>query len=82
MIMKRNVQLGSYLTTIEHILWIIDEFVILNGISNPKTYMGENTLKVNYFSFLKKWRITNIMLHSKLKSWWHLLTILNTKINK
>jgi hypothetical protein len=53
MIMKRNVQLGSYLMTIENILWIIDEFAISNGISNPKTDMGENTLKVNHFSFLK-----------------------------
>ncbi len=51
MIMKKNVQLGSYLTTIENILWLIDEFAILNGISNSKTYMGENTLKVNHFSF-------------------------------
>ncbi len=67
MIMKRNVQLGSYLTTIENILWIIDEFAILNGISNPKTYMGENILKVNHFS---------------LKYWWDPLTILNTKISK
>jgi hypothetical protein len=51
MIMKINVQLGSYLTTIENILWIIHEFSFLNGISNPKTYMGENTLKVNHFHF-------------------------------
>ncbi len=82
MIMKRNVQLGSYLTTIENILWIIDEFAILNGISNPKTYMGENILKVNHFSFFLKWCIINIMIHSKLKYWWDPLTILNTKISK
>ncbi len=54
MIMKRNVQLGSYLTTLENILWIIDEFAILNGISKPKTYMGETHIKgESLFIFFK-----------------------------
>ncbi len=29
----------------------------------------------------KKWSITNTMVHSKLKSWWHPLTILNKSKN-
>jgi hypothetical protein len=39
--------------------------------------MGESTLRASHFCS-KKWCITNIILRSKLKSWWHPLANLNT----
>jgi hypothetical protein len=38
--------------------------------------LGKSTLRVSHFC-LKKWCTTNIIVHNKLKSWWHPLVILN-----
>ncbi len=46
-------------------------------IVNKFGMQGENILKVNHFCS-KKWCITSIILHNKLKSWWHALIILKT----
>jgi hypothetical protein len=40
--------------------------------------LGENILKMNHF-WSKKLCITNILVCSKLKSWWHFLIILYTR---
>ncbi len=40
--------------------------------------LGKSTLRVSHFWLKKKWCITSIIIHTKLKSWWHLLVILNT----
>jgi hypothetical protein len=48
--------------------------------SRPFKFKGESTLWMTHFC-PNRWCITSIIIHSKLKSWWHYLTILITSKN-